>query len=58
MAPFGSHHDRCPAKLTDVCGAISPRGTTCIEPVGHEQRTSHGDGSVIHWLTPDQRANR
>lgn len=39
----------------ETCGRISPRGTTCIEPKGHEQRTSHSNGSVIHWLTPDQR---
>jgi hypothetical protein len=41
----------------ETCNVPSPNGRTrCIEPKGH--RGTHGDGSVIRWLTPDQRAAR
>lgn len=39
------------------CEAVHPSsGKRCIEALGHT--CSHGDGSVIRWLTADQRARR
>lgn len=38
----------------DRCGAPHPNGeAACTEPAGH--RGSHGNGSVVRWLSPDQR---
>lgn len=46
-----------PGSRFERCSAVHPTsGERCIEAAGHF--CSHGDGSVIRWLTPDQRTIR